>query len=595
MTFKHLNTSQLRAVQSTEGPVMIIAGPGTGKTTTLIARLMYLIHNKKVKPQNILALTFTEKASQEIIDRLHINQQKKPWVGTFHALGYELIPKEKNKNLIIVTERKRKEILRKLRLEYKFNNIPLRELQLKVSRFKQTALLNQQKKSDLSNLIEKYNQYLKKENLFDYDDLLIEAYTSTLKDRGTRESLQNRFHYIMIDEFQDTNELQYELIKLVVNNNRNIFVIGDPLQSIYSFQGAVPKIFETFKKDFIGTHEIFLEKNYRSGKNIIQITSQLFPGIRIAQSETEHNGNTSIVQTYNAKTEAEWILSCIEKRMGGSDLLQASDNSDETDKKTSFRNFAVLYRTHHLGKVIQEVFSDSGMPYQVVGGGSPFEQKEIQMIIHTIQFLNTHKTENLESFKEKERNKIKGFHIERIINLTGLIDQIIKLLDIENMVKNKPRKINNLRHFLSMCLHYDSYKDGLEQFLSYIDFLENNDYYDKSSEKITLSTMHASKGLEFDYVFICGFEEGIIPFKKTALDTQNSDEEKRLLYVAMTRARKELFLLHTLKRFNHNNNVSLFYKQLKNRLLKEIRDDKIDTIRKNIHKWKLKKSQLKLF
>src|SRR3989344_6917371 len=141
MTFKHLNTSQLRAVQSTEGPVMIIAGPGTGKTTTLIARLMYLIHNKKVKPQNILALTFTEKASQEIIDRLHINQQKKPWVGTFHALGYELIPKEKNKNLIIVTERKRKEILRKLRLEYKFNNIPLGELQLKVSRFKQTALL----------------------------------------------------------------------------------------------------------------------------------------------------------------------------------------------------------------------------------------------------------------------------------------------------------------------------------------------------------------------------------------------------------------------------------------------------------------------
>ena len=182
----------------------------------------------------------------------------------------------------------------------------------------------------------------------------------------------------------------------------------------------MPKIFETFKKDFIGTHEIFLEKNYRSGKNIIQITSQLFPGIRIAQSETEHNGNTSIVQTYNAKTEAEWILSCIEKRMGGSDLLQASDNSDETDKKTSFRNFAVLYRTHHLGKVIQEVFSDSGMPYQVVGGGSPFEQKEIQMIIHTIQFLNTHKTENLESFKEKERNKIKGFHIDRS-DLLGLL------------------------------------------------------------------------------------------------------------------------------------------------------------------------------
>ncbi len=442
-----LNEEQQKAVLSESNSIAIVAGPGTGKTKTLTSSIEYLIKNKKVPPDKILALTFTKKAAKEMKDRLQVKQ--KPFVGTFHALALYLLKIEPN----IITKEQQLEIVTKQ---------DLKQISTSKNNLKDTEL------------VKKYNQKLQELNLKDYDDLLLMLYKE-LKIIN----LKLKIDYVLVDEFQDTNPLQYKILRLL--KAKNYFVIGDPNQSIYGFRGTNEKIFDDFYKDYPDTLNFTLTKNYRSTPKVTDTYNLLFENK--LTSVRQDLGEVYLLETLNEFSEADWIVNFIKQKAGGLDLRDASEAN------ANFSDFAILYRTHHFSRILQKKFEESGIPFQIVGGESATENQQIEDLI----------------------------------------------------------KIN--------C--------------------------------VTLLTMHASKGLEFEYVFLCGCEQGLIPYKKSDLD-----EEKRLFYVALSRARRGLYLTKAKIRSNKPKKQSQF---LDNLNLEIKSDEEAAKKEQRVKLHKLKKSQLSMF
>ncbi|OGK34945.1 hypothetical protein A3F59_03790 [Candidatus Roizmanbacteria bacterium RIFCSPHIGHO2_12_FULL_38_13] len=588
----NLNPKQQKAVKS-DGVVVIIAGPGTGKTRALTARVEYLLTEKKAGPKEILALTFTKKAAAQMKERL-AHLKSLPFIGTFHAFASQSIP---NNNFRIIDQKEQLSILEMLMIKNKksLTQKNLKQLLQEISLSKTNRDLHN--KNEVFIL---YNKFLQDSNLLDFDDLLLLLY----KTINTNDDF--RFEHVLVDEFQDTNNLQYEIIKKLASSH--LFIIGDPLQSIYTFRGADSTVFEKIKEDFTGYSKIIFETNYRSTQSIIDTSTKLFAGQTPLESAHKSSGLIQLVHTADEYTEADWIVNKINESIGGTDLLQASDFSKNKNQNLRLSDFAVIYRTHHVGRVLGQRFSQSALPYQVIGGDSPYDQKEISFIIGVLRYIYDKNKEILDSVSrsggsDKKVIKIVSTYYDALKKLSEkqendplstLIHKIMEIFNLNKKIAQSQSKQRNLQQFINNLSQFEKKKNPLKKVIDYLDYLKEHEYYDPKADKVALMTMHAAKGLEFNTVFICGFEEGLIPLLKKQNQT-DLNEEKRLLYVAITRAKQDLYLFYTDSRQHKKVTISRFYELLKNKQLKKIEDAAIEKQKKRKEKWLNKKSQMELF
>lgn len=499
--WEELNDEQRRALAITTGPLLITAGPGTGKTKTLTSKIIHLLTEQGVPAHDIIALTFTKKAAAEMKSRVQQmvgSHQPLPFIGTFHALAHDLLTRQ-GKEVTIISEKDRDDILRgirkQLRAEGQIDIPSIREFSLLISKHKSQltpALSSSEERAGVRlypNVPSHYNKLLHARGLSDYDDLLLEA-VGLLEADTNRSPLQA----LLIDEFQDTNAVQYQMIKLLAGPPCHICAIGDPLQSIYGFRGATPHSFDFFKKDFQNTQEVTLTKNYRSGAAIIDASSALFHDMAKLAPQIAAPASVALVSTVNERTEAAWIAAEISRLMGGTNLNEVGATT--SNEQLRFNDFAVIYRTHEVGRVLEQTFTDSGIPYQIIG---------------------------------------KALEDQPAYELT------------------EPR-----------------------------------------GDKVVFMTMHAAKGLEFTHVFIAGFEDGLIPYSRRAVSDDEIAEEKRLLFVAMTRAKQGLYLLRAHWRDNQKTIPSRFQPLLTHPAILTIQDAAIARAAKKRATLREQRSQLQL-
>ncbi|MBP9758154.1 ATP-dependent helicase [Candidatus Dojkabacteria bacterium] len=631
-----LNKNQLSAVKICNKPLIINAGPGTGKTKTLISKVKYLIDFQIFRPSEIAVLTFTNKAAKELVERLEGEKVgNMGFVGTFHGLAFRELTK--SSVIMLIPSQIRKNIILELVEGWKVERLKLKDVELAITRYKNA--LDQNISDEFKLIVEKYAAKLKELGFVDFDDLLIEFNKSFHSNTNNNQVQDNtkKFRYILVDEFQDTNDVQYEILKKL---STNLCVIGDPSQSIYGFRGANSNIFDTFKKDFENHTEILLDTNYRSAKEIIECSHCLFPESQELINVITDEGSVKLIHTLNEYSEADYIIQEISKRVGGLDLNQSSDMHSEMDEKFNLSDFAIIYRTHSIGKVLEEKFNKSGIPFQIVGEGNVFESKEFMFIYNCLKYIYTG---NPDSFVEiigsrfigcskdlinKLRFNTKMDFVKRIRvaldqkelsvttskklyslleflseivkkskqeKLSEIAKQIVQKFEIFENIKKEANKYA-LQQVLNDLIRFDRFNEySYSKYEEYVENIKINEGYDIVANKVTLMTIHASKGLEFKYVFICGFEEGIIPFQK-AIEEGSIEEEKRLLYVAMTRAKNALTLIQAESRNKRRQLRSQFLELLENSKHLKFEEDKATKklMAKSVIK-KLKRSQIEMF
>ncbi len=632
-----LNPLQQQAVTFTNGPLVIIAGPGTGKTHTLVEKIRYLIKHENIDSKKILALTFTKKAAQEMRERVHqtILSHSLPQIATFHSFAYPYVCKT-FPNYDLISNVQKKELVKTIAQKTKLS---LRTIEKYISNH-DIKIQNQSK--SYQTIQKTYTKLLQKKKLFDYNDILLRSLEIFQKKSPY-------FQTILVDEFQDTNSLQYQMIKLLSSNAQHVCIIGDPKQSIYAFRGAMPQHFSVFKHDFPDYKEIVLQNNYRSTENIVQLSTHIFPEYKL-KSNIQKRGTVHFVTTRNEYTEIDYVIRSINQHVGGTDFFQASAYHTQDTRKTQFSDFAIMYRYHALNTVLQNKLHTSGIPYQVIGGNSMYEQDEIQFLLTILQIIHSVEEKNEANLFSQNKTLFEMFfhspildlqqkdinmliqkieqevlflytkyntELEHIVSslqqlisikknknfsLTDLVNQAIQSFNLQEKLKNKEQKLSNLQQFCNALVAFQKKSDALGAFLSYIQYLEKHEYYDKTSNKVTLMTIHAAKGLEFKHVYIIGFEQGIIPFSTqktrsisyTQLDEQK-EEERRLLYVAVTRAKRHLTLLRPLYRYKQKTKPSIFQKFFPPKLVEYIKDDTLIQWEKKQKKIQKQKQQMKLF
>jgi superfamily I DNA/RNA helicase len=608
-----LNSPQQQAVKFTTGPLAIMAGPGTGKTKTLVAKIEYLIQQKLARPTQILALTFTNKAAAEIKERLNLlnaEDENYPFIGTFHGFCLHLLVTHTQQSVKLIAEAERKKIIHQL-LKNNFSQSDLaefswHEISLKLSQLKLSLSLKDQNQSNfqqqLSQLLDQYQLQLKAEQLIDYDDLLVNTVELLNQQPSLAEKIGLKYQYILVDEFQDTHLIQYQIIKLITAKieQPNITVIGDPLQSIYGFRGAAGDIFHQFQQDFPTAQTLTLTINYRSRPQIIKLSHSLFPQSQLLIANNLETADINFVTTLNEQSESQWIINHIQQQLGGLNLNQASDFHHQ-GQQLSFKDFAVIYRTHHLARNLENALEKSGLPYQTIGSLSVFEKKEIGFLIDTLSFLFNHNDLNLEKLQTHSLatpsliNALKSLPNQiNNLNPRQLIEQILQLSHLDEVIKQSSTKQRDLQTF-HQYLQQFSGSNWLPTCVEYLQNLSVHDYYDERADRLTLLTMHAAKGLEFSQVFLIGFEKDLIPHQKR-LSNEEVTEEKRLLYVALTRAKDFLTVINCLERFHQTNRtISPFFKEFDSQDFTVQIDPAIKKIQKYRQKTRDQKRQMSLF
>lgn len=577
-----LNQKQREAVKSGDGPVLIVAGPGTGKTKTLTARIAHLV-DQDVAADRILALTFTVKAAREMRERVDalLGGKTATHISTIHALGYQVLREaEPDKDLAFVGEADRLALLKSLTRPRELSGLSARELSLAVSNAKSST---GDVPSKLDAFVRQYQEALRAKDLVDFDDLLYRAHELLAQGETLRQSWQRRFSHILIDEFQDTSELQWSLIKLICGTD-NLFVIGDPKQSIYGFRGANADMFAIFRRDFPHCRVVALDVNYRSATSIVALASTIFPGEDALTAHSTEAGSVRSIRTLNEYSEADLVLSLIEQGIGGSDMLKASVESGER----RFSDFAILYRTHQAAKAVQRRLHDSGIPFQVVGEGSPYEQPDVQAVIQTLGWFA--RGESAPTVKGLSEMQVRALleTIDAALPVSKLAQATVEAFGLASDTQKQQR----LSQLVGTLVRFDSL--GLEAAVRYFEQIAPGDFYDPEADAVTLLTIHASKGLEFSHVLLIAAEEGTLPHirKTTATDF---DEEKRLFYVATTRAKDQLDILYTKKRDSEAREVSRFVRAIDEKVLPRIDDPNTAQLEKKLHRREQKARQGTLF
>ena len=626
---EELNDKQKEAVLYNDGPLLIIAGAGAGKTKTLTTKIAYLIDHEKVSPYNILAITFTNKAAKEMKDRLFSiigDVTKKIQVSTFHSFGLRLIRENYNylgydKNFNIMDSDDSltivKKILKEQNLDSKIYNP--KAIRNKISSLKNDLITPEKYKayavSDyeeiVCNIYKKYNELLFNNNSLDFDDLLIQPIRLFKENKEVLEKYQELFKYILIDEYQDTNEAQYILTKMISDKYKLITTVGDDSQSIYSFRGANFKNILNFEKDYPDAKLVLLEENYRSTSTILDAANSLIKNNINKKDKnlwTNRGKGEKIkyFRAFNERDEAFFVIRKVKELI---------------DKGVELKDIAVLYRTNAQSRIIEEEFLKENIAYRVVGSFYFYARKEIKDLIAYLKLINNPKdnisflrvintpkrgiglksieklTEyanenNLSLFetitddkKQKEFKELikKLQDVSEHITLTELIDKVLDSTGIKEELESEETleadiRLENLEEFKSITKSFEEQEGliSLEDFLYEISLVSDVEEYKDDPNRVSLMTIHSVKGLEFNYVFIVGLEEGILPHINSMLSNSELEEERRLCYVALTRAKDDLYLVNARERMLYGK-VSI---NQPSRFISEINDDLIESLSK---------------
>ncbi len=571
---KDINKEQKQAIEHIGGAALVIAGPGTGKTYTLTQRIAWLINNQGILPEKILAITFTNQATREMISRLDkILGQKsnKLTVKTFHALGYSILTEHyPNRKFIILTDSDKQEILSLLGVKKQQIRKALRYIS------SQKSYNNIEQDEEMDKISGKYNHYLDKNDLLDFDDLIYKTIQVLEQEKDLLNSLKQRWQYIHIDEFQDINLAQYRLIQLLYEGSESdIFAIGDPNQAIYGFRGADKSIIDRFTNDY--KPKIYtINTSYRVPQNILDASKDVL-GSSQALRGLQQGVKIKISNHASDKAEAEYIARETEKLIGGLRFFsldsKVTESATETNV-TSLSEIAILVRTRHQFPAIIKALNDHTIPYQIVGDKPFFKQEPFTEFIDYLRFILHPENQFLSTKVGDFRLTLQS--VDKTQDPASIITQIAQTVRFEHpdldRLKDMAKKFKTLSGFVES-----------------LELSDIQDDYLAESESIRLLTLHASKGLEFEAIFIAGVEKGLIPYTIYQSKT-NIDEERRLLYVGMTRAKKFLFLTYAKHRklLNREWNLPMspFLKDIKKELLE---------LEKPTYKAKPDDKQLRLF
>ncbi len=625
MNLNELNDKQKEAVLYNDGPLLIIAGAGAGKTKTLTAKIAYLIEEEHVNPYSILAITFTNKAAQEMRDRIYGqigDEAKKLTVSTFHSFGLKLIRENVerlgyDRNFVIMDSDDSltvvKKIIKDMGYDPKIYNA--KAIRNKISSCKNEMMSAKAYErlavSDYEKVIkevyEKYDEKLRRNNSVDFDDLLLLPIELFKKNPDVLERYQDLYQYILIDEYQDTNQAQYILTKMLGEKNRKITCVGDDCQSIYSFRGANYKNILNFEKDYPDARVILLEQNYRSTSTILDAANQVIKNNKMRKDKNLWTARgigekIKYYRAYNETDEAQYVIRKIKE------LLR---------KDVEYKDIAVLYRTNAQSRVIEEEFLKENLPYKVVGSINFYGRKEIKDLLAYLRLIHNSKdnvsltrvintpkrgiglktienlttkadSEGISMYDAIDKGKELEFKnlIERLkevaedLTLTELIEKVLDATGLKEELESEGTleaevRLENLEEFKSITKAFEE-KEGLvslEEFLLEISLVSDVEEYRNDPNRISLMTVHSVKGLEFDHVFVVGLEEGIFPHMNSLMENSDIEEERRLCYVAITRAKDDLHLINARRR-------TLFGKEQINpvsRFISEIDPDLLET------------------
>ncbi|MBA3758451.1 UvrD-helicase domain-containing protein [Candidatus Saccharibacteria bacterium] len=607
-----MNLEQQRAVETTEGPLLILAGAGSGKTKTLTHRIAHLIATQKATPFNILAVTFTNKAAKEMRERVaHLlgenpdNRGFMPFMGTFHGICVRLLRQDGEhagipRNFVIFDESDRlsaiKQACKTAMMDEK--SFPPRALGSLISNAKNDLISPTEFLGIGSGPIHRaaaqiyplYQKILKDNSALDFDDLIGLTVHLLQSQEEIRKKWQTQFRFIMIDEYQDTNAAQYKLVRLLTNTNQNIAVVGDDWQSIYSWRGADFRNILNFEKDYPKTAIIKLEQNYRSTKAILDaahavITKNEKRSDKKLWTDAGEGQPVQVIQITNERAEGEAIVRRVKNAVDA--------------RFRQYKDFAVLYRTNAQSRAVEEIFVRFGVPYRIVGGQRFYDRKEVKDIMAYLRLIyqpedsvsfarvvnvptrgiGTKSLENFYTWKTQQ-----GLSLQRALEsvaacdtlttkaraglaelgdilartrdlvenatLTGLLDSLLRRIDyfayINDGTPQGEARAENVRELTSVAQGYQDL--GLDGFLEEVSLVSDIDSNNRDDNNVTLMTLHAAKGLEFPVVFMTGMEETIFPHSRALYDQHEMEEERRLCYVGMTRAKEELIVSYATSR-----------------------------------------------
>ena len=587
----NLNQSQIDAVNHLTGPALVLAGPGSGKTRVLTNRIVNLLQNHKISKESILCVTFTNKAAKEIKERishsLEEGQSNISWIGTFHSICSRILRKDGHlvgvaPNFIIYDSNDQqtlvKEVMKSLNLDIKKVNpyavlsaISSAKNEL-VSEAEYGKMSHSFFYKNVAKVYPKYQQRLKENNALDFDDIIFHTTTLFQKYNLVLEKYQNLFQFILIDEYQDTNKAQYVLSKLLSSKTRNLFVVGDMSQAIYSFRGADYRNILQLEKDFKDIKIYNLSQNYRSTQKIL----------KGAVNVIKNNPSHIHLELWTDNEEGEEIdlftgLNEHEESMYVCDSILRN-----TTLGLKFSDFAVLYRTNAQSRIIEEYLIRAGIPYKIFGGVGFYARKEIKDLISYLKvFYNPKDSISWERIlntptrgvgdKSIEKIKESNFDLDLIDNKTKFpFSELIteadlhSTLELLDKVLDKTNYINWINdgtdEALSRIENIKELRSVASQFLLLSDFLENVSLIENSNKSrnedvnaVTLMTVHSAKGLEFEHVYMIGLEEGLFPHSQSLMKPEEIEEERRLMYVAITRAKKKLTLSNSKARLYFGN------------------------------------------
>lgn len=579
-TLLNLNEQQKEAVTYTGGPLLVLAGAGSGKTKVLTNRVAYFISQGLIKPENALLLTFTNKAATEMKERIFkITGGDGPVTGTFHSFcakvlridgEYIKIPK----NFVIYDDSDQKETVKEImeRLNISTDQYQPNSILNGISEAKNQMLSPAEYinfvRSDWQEVAAKvyveYEKSLKEAGALDFDDLLIKTVVLFKEVPEVLEKWQRKLTHIFVDEWQDTNKIQYALTKLLVGTRDNITAVGDASQSIYSWRGADYKNINYLMRDYPNIKVINLEQNYRSTGNILDAANQ------VISKNTSH----PILKLWTEKSKGERIK-----------LYSAKNGFDEADfvvdeikstvkysnGKLDYKDFAILYRTNAQSRVLEEAFLHAGVPYMLVGGVKFYDRKEIKDVLAFIRYIFNPKDlvskTRIEKIGVRRFEKIETFRLENS-DLTGLttldiLDTVIEKTDYLALFQKESEenlaRLENLKELRSVATEFPNVDEFLEN-VTLVETSQDSSKHITSSlqekNSVTLMTLHAAKGLEFPYVFIVGMEEGLFPHSRSLMDSSQMEEERRLAYVGITRAKDQLFISYANSRLYFGERIS---------------------------------------
>ncbi len=634
---ENLNKEQKEAVLYTEGPLLIFAGAGSGKTRVLTYRVAYLIEEKGVYPTNILAITFTNKAANEMKERVGglIGNTEGMWISTFHSACVRILRqnieslKDFKKNFVIFDTKDQETLIKECLKELNLNdkNFPIRGVATEISRAKDMLIgpdkyydrnMHDIRKRKLADIYSLYQKKLQKNNALDFDDILNKTVELLEQNPDVLQYYRNKFRYILVDEYQDTNFSQYTLIRLLAGEHKNLCVVGDDDQSIYSWRGADIGNILNFEKDFPGAKVIKLEQNYRSTQVILDAANSVIKNNFARKSKklwTQKSTGRLIIYHYavDEREEADFIMNEVERVIA--------------EERRDLGDFAILYRTNAQSRVLEEACMSHGLPYRIVGGFKFYERKEVKDIVSYLRVIQNPdedlslkriinipkrgignaaldaltqyaaskadslfsallEVDNISRVSPKAKKGIKEFVsimselmgiaetekvsklVKEVLERTGYLDELEKGEDEESRTRAE-----NIKELLSATFEFEALNENalLPDFLEQIALMSDIDTLEEGKSALVMMTLHSAKGLEYPFVFISGMEEGVFPSQRSYFEANQMEEERRLMYVGITRAMERLYLTAAFERTLYGsttyNTVSQFIREIPKELL----------------------------